>query len=263
MQRKSFRHNNLTFSWLDSGTTGPILVALHAHWMEAATFQRLASELDPSWRVVALDQRGHGYSSRAATYTRQDYVSDLEGLFAVLQVSGPAVVLGNSLGGINALQFAARHPDLVRALIIEDIAVEVNTDIGFVRAWSGSSPTRNALAERIGPRLLPYLEESFRETSDGWRVAFEPEDMLRSQESLKGQYWQEWLATTCPALVIRGRDSRVTTREQVEEMAHRRHNTVFIELEGGHVVHQDNPDAFAAELRTFLQSLEPGMMDSE
>jgi pimeloyl-ACP methyl ester carboxylesterase len=245
MQRKNFLHNNLTLSWLDGGGDGPLLIALHAHWMEATTFRRLATDLVQEWRVVALDQRGHGHSSQAATYTRRDYLCDLEGFFAELQVSAPVVLLGNSLGGINALQFAAKYPDLVRGLVLEDIAVEVNTDIGFVRAWSGNFQTRDALAERIGSRLLPYLEDSFRESPDGWRLAFHPEDMVQSQESLKGRYWDEWLSTTCPALMIRGLDSRVTTRGQLEEMARRRHNAVLIELEGGHIVHHDSPDAFA------------------
>ncbi len=256
MQRSSFQHNNLTLSWLNAGGAGSLLIALHAHWMEAVTFRRLANDLAPGWRVVALDQRGHGHSSHAASYTRQDYPSDLEAFFAELQVSAPVVLLGNSLGGINALQFAAKHPDLVRALIIEDIAVEVDADIGFVRAWSGTFPTRGALAVRIGPRLLPYLEDSFQESHDGWRLAFDPEDMVRSEEWLKGQYWQEWLSTSCPALATRGADSRVTTREQMEEMARRRPNTVFLELEGGHILHQDTPERFATELRSFLQSLE-------
>lgn len=258
MQRRYFRNADVTLSWLDAGGSAPLLVALHAHWMESATFRRLAKDLVPGRRVVALDQRGHGHSSHASTYTRQDYLSDLEGFFAELKVSEPVVLLGNSLGGINALQFAARHPDLVRALILEDIAVEVNTDIGFVRAWSGSFPTRDELAARVGPRMLPYLEDSFRLSPDGWRLAFDPEDMVRSQESLKGQYWQEWLSTTFPILIIRGSDSLVTTRDQLEDMTRRRANTIFVELKGGHVVHRDNPDAFARELQLFLQSLEPG-----
>ena len=256
MQRKSFQHKDLTFSWLDAGGNGPVLIALHAHWMEATTFRRLATDLSPGWRVVALDQRGHGHSSHAATYTRQDYLGDLEAFYAVLQLSAPAVLVGNSLGGINALQFAAKHPEHVRALVLEDIAVEPGADIGFVRAWSGDFPTRDALAERIGPRFLPYLEDSFRESRAGWRLAFDPEDMVRSEDSLKGQYWQEWLSTTCPALIIRGRDSRVTTRPKLEEMANRRPKTLLMELQGGHVVHQDNPEAFADELGSFLQSLE-------
>lgn len=260
MQRKQFRHNDLTFSWLDAGGGGPLLVALHAHWMEAATFCRLAEDLAPGWRVVALDQRGHGHSSHAATYTRQDYLGDLEAFLAELHTKSPIVLLGNSLGGINALQFAAKHPNMVRGLVLEDIAVEIATDIGFVRAWSGAFPTRDALAEAVGPRMRPYLEDSFRAGVDGWHLAFDPEDMVRSQESLKGDYWQEWLSTTCPVLIIRGRDSRVTTPEGLEEMARRRARSAFVELEGGHVVHQDNPESFASELRFFLQSLQPGIM---
>jgi len=255
MQRRSFQHKDLTFSWLDAGGKGSVLIALHAHWMEAVTFHRLATDLAPGWRVVALDQRGHGHSSHAATYTRQDYLSDLEAFYAELQLSAPAVLVGNSLGGINALQFASKHPNLVQALILEDIAVEPGADIGFVRAWSGDFPTRDALAERVGPRFLPYLEDSFREGREGWRLAFDPEDMVRSEESLKGQYWQEWLSTSCPALVIRGCDSRVTTRQKLEEMALRRPNTIFRELQGGHVVHHDSPEMFADQLRSFLQSL--------
>jgi esterase len=257
MQRKKFSRNNLTLSWLDAGGTGSLLIALHAHWMEAATFRRLADDLAPEWRVVALDQRGHGHSSHAATYAREGYVGDLEAFFAELQVSAPVVLVGNSLGGINALQFAAKHPQLVAALVLEDIAVEVNTDIGFVRSWAGDFATRDALVEAVGPRMQPYLEDSFRQSVNGWRLAFEPEDMVRSQESLKGQYWQEWLSGTIPALIIRGRESRVTTREQMEEMSRRRSRTVFKELEGGHVVHQDNPEAFARELRSFLRPLKP------
>ncbi|SPE18117.1 Hydrolase [Candidatus Sulfotelmatomonas gaucii] len=262
MQRNAFRHNGLTLSWLDSGGGGRLLIALHAHWMEALTFARLASGLAPDWRVVALDQRGHGHSSRALSYTREDYLSDLEAFFGELGVSSPVVLLGNSLGGINAVQFASRHPERVAAIIIEDIGLECSTDLGFVRAWAGIFPTREALAERVGPRFKPYLESSFRAVLGGWSLAFDPEDMIRSENAMHGNYWNDWLATKCPALVIRGRDSRVTTRKQLEEMAHRRLNSVFIELEGGHIVHQDSPEAFVAELRSFLQSLQPGTMNS-
>src|SRR5215469_14435958 len=89
VQRRSFQHKDLTFSWLDAGGKGSVLIALHAHWMEAVTFHRLATDLAPGWRVVALDQRGHGHSSHAATYTRQDYLGDLEAFYAELQVNAP------------------------------------------------------------------------------------------------------------------------------------------------------------------------------
>jgi esterase len=259
MDRNNFHHDGLTFSYLDEGGKGRTLIALHAHWMEGLSFVPLAEALAPEWRVIALDQRGHGHSDHPLTYTRADYIGDVEALFVHLGLN-EAVVLGNSLGGVNAYQFAARHPERVKALIIEDIGVEVSTDISFSLPWEGTFASREALAERIGPRLAPYLENSFRRTPSGWRLAFDPQDMVVSQNLLIGDHWEDWLATTCMALVIRGRDSRVTNAEQMEEMAVRRPNTRLQTLDGGHLVHIDNSMGFIEAVKTFLASC-PKVMD--
>ena len=127
-------------------------MALHAHVMEASTFAPLAVALAPDWRLVALDQRGHGYSDHAASYTRDDYLGDLEAFFEHLKLQ-EAIVLGNSLGGLNAYQFAARHPEKVPDLVIEDIGAEVYDDLSFVLAWEGRFATRELLAERRRPTI--------------------------------------------------------------------------------------------------------------
>jgi esterase len=116
MQRRNFRHNDLNFSYLDQGGEGSLLVALHAHRMEASTLECLSSDLAPEYRVAALDKRGHGESGHAQSYSREDYVSDLEleAFLAELQVKSPVVILGNSLGGIHAIQFASRNPHRIR-----------------------------------------------------------------------------------------------------------------------------------------------------
>ena len=142
------------------------MIGLHAHWMEAATYSHLADALSPNWRVIALDQRGHGYSDHAKSYTRNNYIGDLEKLFEHLEIE-KAVLLENSLGGLNAYQFAARHPEHVNALIVEDIGTVIDTETSFCLAWRGVFPSREVLAERIGHRLLPYLLDSFRQTTEG------------------------------------------------------------------------------------------------
>jgi esterase len=254
MNRHDFERDGLRLSYLDAGGAGSVLIALHSHWLEGQTFAPLALVLAPEWRVVALDQRGHGYSGHATTYTREDYLEDLSALYAHLGLS-KAVILGNSLGGVNAYQFAARHPDRVSALIIEDIGAEIGDDTSFALPWAGTFRTKEELAERIGPRFLPYLEESIRKTADGWRLAFEPRDMVMSQQYVNGDHWADWLATDCPALLLRGQQSRVTSQEHLEKMAMRRPNTQFMRLEGGHVLHKDNPVAFTEAARTFLAGL--------
>src|SRR5271156_2386875 len=94
MERCAFSRDGLRFSYLDSGGKGRPLVALHAHIMEALTFAPLAARLAPEWRLIALDQRGHGHSDHAASYTRADYLQDLEAFFDHLNLND-AVLLGN------------------------------------------------------------------------------------------------------------------------------------------------------------------------
>ena len=171
MQRHNFQHDGLNLSYLDTGGVDETLVALHSHWMEGQTFASLAAALAPGWRVIALDQRGHGYSDHASTYMREDYLGDLDVLFAHLGISR-AVLLGNSLGGVNAYQFAARHPEYVRALIIEDSGAVMGDDTSFALAWSGVFKTYKDLEERVGPRFFPYLKGSVRSVAGGWRLAF-------------------------------------------------------------------------------------------
>ena len=252
MERHTFRHDGLRLSYLDSGGEGRVLIALHAHLMEAVTFAPLAEVLAPEWRIIALDQRGHGYSDHASSYTRDDYLGDLEALFEHLSLTD-AVLLGNSLGGINAYQFAARHPAKIRCLIIEDIGTEIADNLNFVLPWDGQFPTREALAESIGPRFLPYLEDSFRETPAGWKLAFDPHDIVTSGRCLAGDHWQDWIATQCPVLLLRGRDSNVTTQAAAEQMASRRPNTRLETLDGGHILHADNPTGFSNAVNEFLQ----------
>ncbi len=251
MQRHQFRSGDLTLSYLDAGGCGAPIIALHAHWMEGLTYAPLAAELAPDWRVIALDQRGHGHSDHASSYTREDYLGDLDALFAHLALES-AVVMGNSLGGVNAYQYAARRPDRVRALIIEDIGVEIADDTSFALPWGGTFRTKAELEERVGSRFLPYLSDSIREGPDGWKLAFDPRDTVASQGFLNGNHWQDWLASSCPALLIRGEESRVTKQAQLEEMAARRPSTRLQVLKGGHVVHLDNLHDFAKAVVAFL-----------
>jgi esterase len=157
---------------------------------------------------------------------------------------------------VNAFQFAARHPDKVRGMIIEEIgAVVTDFDMNFMRAWSGTFSTRESLEQCIGERYAPYLRQAYRETAEGWKLAFEPLEILTSQKNLVGSYWDDWIASTCAALILRGSTSRVTTDAVAREMVERRANTQLLTIPGGHVLHFENFSAFLTAVKLFLQSL--------
>jgi pimeloyl-ACP methyl ester carboxylesterase len=72
------------------------------------------------WQVRALDFRGHGCSGRTpGRYHIIDYAQDAAA-FLVSPPTGPAVIYGHSLGALVAMVLAARYPELVRALVLED-----------------------------------------------------------------------------------------------------------------------------------------------
>ncbi|MEV4684387.1 alpha/beta hydrolase [Streptomyces kurssanovii] len=252
-ERRAFDAGGHRLSYLDFGGPGRPLLALHGHFCEGRTFTALAAALAPDWRVIALDQRGHGRSDRTPGYDRDGYVRDAAALLEHLGLDG-VVVLGHSLGGVNAYQLAARHPHLVRALVIEDVGAVVADDLSFCLSWPRRAPTRAALVEALGDSVR-YLADAIREHPDGWGLAFEPQDMVTSHGQVRGDHWDDWLASDCPTLLVHGTHSDVLGAEQAAAMtAHRKH-TRLVSLPTGHTVHDTAPADFATAVREFLARL--------
>jgi pimeloyl-ACP methyl ester carboxylesterase len=107
-------------AWRDGGGTGPGLLLLHGLAGHAAEWAATAGRLRDAYRVVALDQRGHGASERRpGDVSRAACVADVIGVVEGLRLA-PVVLVGQSLGGNTALLAAAERPDLVRALVLVD-----------------------------------------------------------------------------------------------------------------------------------------------
>jgi pimeloyl-ACP methyl ester carboxylesterase len=243
----------MTLSYLDNGGNRPLIVCLHAMWMEARSFEEFAAAM-PEWRIVSLDQRGHGLSDHSSDYSRAAFVGDIAALLDHLGTRAPAVLIGNSLGGTNAFIFAARHPERVRALVIEEGPPEQHETLSFVLDWRGLYPTSEALEQKIGERLAWSVKPSFRETARGWTLAFDPDEIVGMKDVLNGDFWNDWLATKCPALVVRGTDSRAVDGKLLESMAARRPHTELLTLNAGHVTHHDDLAGFVSGVRAFLSS---------
>lgn len=251
IMREFFVVDGRKLSYLDFGGPGTPILALHGHYNEASVFAPMAEALAPRWRVIALDQRGHGESDRAQRYERDDYVADVAAFHRHLGI-GPVAVLGHSLGGVNAYQYAARQPDQVRALIVEDIGAVVDCDWSFTLRLPRHASSRQELVAALGSAAA-YLECSFRRSEGGWGFSFDLEHTVASQKALNGDHWQDWTAVACPTLLIRGTRSDELASTHAADMIARRAGKAFLaELPAGHVVHHDAPAQFAAAVEEFL-----------
>lgn len=251
LQRLYFQSGQVRLSYLDSRNDAPVIVALHALWMQGSSFQSLASRLYPRFRVVALDQRGHGHSDRAQDYSRRAFVEDIAALLDHLHIQQPICLLGNSLGGTNAFQFAARYPARVSHLINEEGPAVENYHFDWIRQWDGVFETPEEFAVKVG-RFYWSLADSLIETTGGYRLRFSIDDIMEIQRLTNGDWWADWLASTAPALVVRGTQSRAVDAKIMEEMAERRANSKLVAVDAGHVMHEDNVAAMARIIEEFL-----------
>jgi esterase len=105
---------------LEGPDDGAPVLFLHGVGSSGRTWEWLPDELTRGLRVVRVDLRGHGRSDHAPnTYVLPRYGADVAAVLRSV-ASRPAVVVGNSLGGVIAWWLAQNHPELVTAALLED-----------------------------------------------------------------------------------------------------------------------------------------------
>src|ERR1700749_3989976 len=111
--------DGLKLHYLDWGGPGIPLVMLHGFTGHAHTWDHTAAALSDKYRVLALDQRGHGDSDWAPGYGFPPMAEDLLAFLDRLQLA-EVTLMGLSMGGLVSIVFTAAHPERVRRLVVLD-----------------------------------------------------------------------------------------------------------------------------------------------
>lgn len=264
--------NGLSFHCVEWGDpqARPI-VLLHGVTGHARTWDRLAPDLTPAYRVIALDQRGHGDSQAAPD---GDYATEImaQDLGAVADALGMRAftLLGLSMGGRVAMAFAGTHPGRVERLVIVDIGPDIHLPgLQRVRGMMAGASERIESVEqameyirRANPRydaaeLRHRVEHGLKRLPDGalaWKYDRALREMMRSggrREEI--DLWGPLARIACPTLVIRGAESDILSPEIAEKMIQALPAGTLVEIaEAGHTVPGDQPAAFARAVRAFL-----------
>ncbi|MDQ2583381.1 alpha/beta fold hydrolase [Saccharothrix yanglingensis] len=239
------------------GGSGRGIVLLHGLMSRASTWWTVAQWLKPYGRVVAPDARGHGRNPRRGPFRTEDFAADAA---AVVEERGlgPAVVIGHSMGGLHAWALAAARPDLVAAVVVEDVVPDnrgrtVDEWRWYFDAW----PVFESLAHVRSVVDVPRVEELFEERDDGWHLIARMEDLYEiAAEWGERSYWDLVDAVRCPMLVVEAGRGGMRPG-QMEEVARRTGASYLLVPESGHVVHDQAPEVYRGAVEAFLSGSVP------
>jgi pimeloyl-ACP methyl ester carboxylesterase len=260
------------FHYTEQGDrSAPAVVLLHGVTGHARTWDVEGAALAGHYRVLALDQRGHGDSEppRDPDYTIATLAGDIAAFADALSLPSFALV-GLSLGGRVAIQYAATHSARVTRLVVIDIGPDIalagRARVGTMMA---SAPERFATLDDVlayqrahNPRyaealLRARVEHGVRALADGgftWKYDRGLRDLVRSGRwSDPIDLWPAWQALACPTLLVRGVESDILTADIATKMIEAQPKARLVDVaDAGHTVPGDQPEVFQKLLREFL-----------
>jgi pimeloyl-ACP methyl ester carboxylesterase len=240
------------------GGHGAPLVLVHGLMGRGSTWPRQLRWLTRLGAVYTYDAPWHRGRDVVDPHpiATEYFVADLAA--AVEQLPGPVRLVGHSMGALHAWCLAARHPDLVSALVVEDMAPDFRgRTTGPWEPWVHALPVEFARAEDVvaefGEVAGRYFLEAFDRTETGWRLHGQPARWVQiAAEWGTRDYWEQWREVRCATLLIEAGNS-VTPPGQMREMHRVAFDSTYLHVpDAGHLVHDEAPQIYREAVESFL-----------
>jgi len=243
--------------------TGIPVIFLHGYTDSWHSFETILPYLPQTIHAFALTQRGHGNSSKPeSNYHPRDFAADVA---AFIKEAGlqKAIIVGHSLGGVIAQQFALDYPELTRAIVIisSDAAFNDNpglpefreevmkladpVDYGFVEAFQKSTIVKPVDSNQV--KL--FIEESLKMPARVWKAV--------NDGFMSVDYTTALHTINQPVLIFWGDKDQVCPGSGQYTMAKEIENATLIIYQGtGHALHWEEPLRFVDDFLVFVQSIQ-------
>ena len=251
--------------------TGEPIVMIHGAQGDQSMFNDIAALFTRDFRVLTFDQRGSGLSEKPdMDYSIALFADDTAALMDHVGFS-KAHIVGVSMGGMIAQEFALRHPHKVSSLVLgcttaggpkaHRIGGPAFTAAYSAKAMSAEDRGR-ALAEAAftkgyidrHPEIVPAMIEARRQRPID-PVALDH----RLKAALNHDTYDRLSQINCPTLVITGREDALIAWENSENLAHHIPGANLVVLEpAGHCFWLEQPQQSAEALLNFIRSNSPG-----
>ena len=260
----------------DEGPRGaPAIVLLHGSNADLHTWQAWVDGLKSEYRVIRLDQRGHGLTGPApdGDYRTEAFATDIDAVADALGLQG-FVLAGNSMGGAIAARYAMDRPERLTGLVLIDAGgAPVQRDGGGNLAFTlARIPVVNQLAFAIMPRSI--IEKSLKQSvarkdivtpamaDRYWELARYPGNRTATLDrfSLGWQTFtqQQVSAISVPTLVMWGEEDSLIPFAAANWYMERLPSATLVSYPGiGHLPMEEAPQHSLRDLRAWLSGLSP------
>jgi pimeloyl-ACP methyl ester carboxylesterase len=248
--------------WRTGGAGKPALVMAHGSSDDGLCWTNLAKELESSFDIVMVDARGHGLSDPPrADDPVAVQADDLAGLIRELKLDRP-IVMGHSMGSFAATMFAAKYPDIPRAVILEDPNLANRPAAASPGAPADPHARRAAVLARNNRTEADLVAECMKNSPRWGRSECEiwapskrrhhPDTALGRGIAARPPIAELFAKITAPTLILKA-DAQADLRQENERVAAILKHGQIVHIEGaGHNVRRDEKQRTLAALRPFL-----------
>ncbi|GGK75359.1 alpha/beta fold hydrolase [Rufibacter glacialis] len=245
---------------------GQPLLILHGLFGTLDNWQTLGREFSKTYQVYLIDLRNHGRSPHSEEFSYQLMTDDILEFIEQHQLQAP-MIIGHSMGGKVAMNFALQHPDQLSKLLVADIAPKYypphHDDIleGFRSIDLASIQNRQEADDQLAVKVSDYGTRQFllknlyrqEDNSFGWRLNLDA--IERNLDQVLSDIVSE-TPFTKPTLFLRGSNSRYIKPEQdlPQIQALFPQATIQTIENAGHWLHAEQPQEFYRLAMEFLQA---------
>jgi esterase len=263
----------LRFHFLEWGRPdAPVIVLLHGGHQSAHSWDLVSLHLAQKYRVLALDQRGHGDSewARDVVYSNNEMSLDAEAFIGAMGLGRP-IVIGHSMGGRNTMLLLRRNQAIARAAVIVDVGPGRAAIAGFVQGNQEFDDLEHFVrnVRQYDPyRSREHIERTVKynmlERADGKYVSkcdSNPRRLgiVRASGPLENITLEDAAGFDLPVLLVRGENSNILAPDAAERFAAALPRGELVTVpDSGHNVHGQNTKGFIGALGEFLVGLPAG-----
>ncbi len=246
----------------EAGSGEPVII-LHGLFGSSDNWLTIARQLATDYRLILPDQRNHGRSFKSETFDYQSMSHDLLRFIQENNIDNP-VIIGHSMGGKVAMNFAVNHPSMLSKLVVVDIGPKAypvhhqqilaglnHLDLTSIRSRKEADDLLSHYVEETGVRQ--FLLKNLDRSEDGaftWKINLPV--ITREIENV-GEALSVERSFSKPALFVKGERSEYIVDDDSQRISQIFPDSRIVSVSrAGHWVHAENPSEFLSVIKAFL-----------